>query len=375
MPTIIADDKIPFLRGVLEPMARVRYLPGREIARHHLSDADALIIRTRTRCNEALLGGTSVKYIATAASGHDHIDAAYCRRAGIRWSNAPGCNAGSVQQYIAAALTYIANHEKKKFDEITLGVIGVGHVGKKVEQLACTLNMKVMRNDPPRKRAEGDGAFTDLDTLLTKSDVVSMHVPLNREGDDKTCHMCNETFFGKMKKGAWFVNTARGEVMHTKSLKDAIEAGHLGGIVLDVWEEEPQIDRKLLRLAAIATPHIAGYSLDGKANGTARSVQALSRFFKLGMDQWYPANIPEPESPAFSPAKDTKTREELMHQVFMHTYDIRIDSQRLKGAPGMFEKLRDAYPPRREFHACSVVRKDLNPSDAKILSQLGFTLI
>ncbi len=375
MIKIVADDRIPFLRGVLEPVAHVLYLPGREIARHHLADADALIIRTRTRCNEALLGGTPVKHIAAATSGHDHIDTTFCGRAGIRWHNAPGCNAGSVQQYMAAALTYIAIHDNKNFDEITLGIVGVGHVGKKVKQLARALRIEVLCNDPPRQRAEGGRAFTDLDTLLTKSDVVSMHVPLNREGDDKTYHMCDKAFFGKMKKGAWFVNTARGEVMHSAALEDATGSGHLGGMVLDVWEAEPDIDRRLLHLAAIATPHVAGYSLDGKANGTARSVQALSRFFKLGMDQWYPSNIPEPEPAAFSPVKDAATREQLMHRVFMHTYDICRDSRRLKDAPGMFEELRDACLPRREFHAYSVVRKGLNPSDAKTLKQLGFALV
>lgn len=372
MIKIIADNKIPFLKGVLEPVARVHYVPGREISNQHLADADALIVRTRTKCNETLLKGTPVKYIATATIGYDHIDTTYCDRAGIRWSNAPGCNAGSVKQYVASALSLIARHEKRQFRNMCIGIIGVGHVGKKIESLARALNMPVFLNDPPRERAEGKQGFASVDELLSAADVVSLHVPLQTGGPDKTHHMANETFFSRIKKGAWLINTARGEVMQTQALIRSIRQGTLKGAAIDVWEEEPFISNDLLHLAHIATPHIAGYSSDGKANGTARSVRALSRFFNLGLDNWYPDNIPGPSSPVIVPGRDHENPDMVLQQIMLHTYDIMQDSNRLKSSPAQFEQFRDDYPVRREAQAYTVKTKHLSPSTINTIQKLGF---
>lgn len=372
MIKVIADSHIPFLRGALEGFAKVSYLPAAEIRRKQLMDADALIIRTRTRCDAGLLDGTSVKYIATATIGHDHIDAAYCKEKGIQWSNAPGCNAGSVHQYMASALAHIAISEGKRFENICIGIIGVGHVGKKVEHLCRKLNMQVMLNDPPRARKEGTASFTELDDLLARADIVSMHMPLLTKGQDKSFHLADEAFFVKMKPGAWFINTARGEVMHTPALKNALRSGKSGGAVIDVWENEPDIDNGLLQLANIATPHIAGYSLDGKANGTAASVQAISRFFKLGIDNWHPPNVPGPEQPVFIPSKDNQNWDTLIHNAFMHTYNILEDSEKLKANPNDFEWFRNNYPPRREFRAYSINNETLGFAATVVLKSLGF---
>ncbi len=372
MIKIIADNKIPFLKGVLEPVARVRYVPGREISNQHLEDADALIVRTRTKCDETLLKGSPVKYIATATIGYDHIDTAYCDHAGIQWSNAPGCNAGSVKQYVASALSLIASHDKKQFHNMSIGIVGVGHVGKKTESLARALNMTVLLNDPPRERAEGEQGFASLDDLLSAADVVSLHVPLQTGGPDKTHHLANERFLSRMKKGAWLINTARGEVMHTQDLIRSIRQGTLKGAVIDVWEGEPCISNDLLHLAHIATPHIAGYSSDGKANGTARSVRALSRFFKLGLDNWYPDNIPGPSAPVIVPEKDHANQDMVLQQIMLHTYDITQDSNRLKSSPAQFEQFRDDYPVRRESHAYTVKTKHLSPTTSEIIRKLGF---
>jgi erythronate-4-phosphate dehydrogenase len=369
---IVADSNIPFLRGALDDRARVTYLPAPEISRNQLKDADALIIRTRTGCDATLLDGTPVKYIATATIGHDHIDAAYCARKGIHWSNAPGCNAGSVMQYLASALAHVAISERKRFEDICIGIIGVGHVGKKVEQLCRTLRMKVLLNDPPRARKEGPTGFTSLDELLAKADIVSMHMPLLRSGPDISHHLANEDFFNRIKPGAWFANTARGEVMHTEALKNALRAGKLGGAVIDVWENEPEIDHELLKLASITTPHIAGYSLDGKANGTAAAVQAVSRFFKLGLDNWYPHQIPKPAQPVITSKNDTQSTEALVHDAFMHTYNILADSNKLKSDPKKFEYFRDNYPPRREFQAYSINGQTLGLSATVLLEKLRF---
>jgi erythronate-4-phosphate dehydrogenase len=353
MIKIVADSKIPFLKGALEKYARVDYLPAREICHDQVRDADALIVRTRTKCNRALLEGTAVKYIATATIGFDHIDHDYCRSRGISWSNAAGCNSGSVMQYIASSLSYITSRSGKKFGGLSIGIVGVGQVGKKVERLARDLGMKVFLNDPPRELKEGGEGFVSLDTLLTGSDIVTMHVPLNREGPFSTFHLADDDFFTKMRHGAWFINTARGEVTDTGALTRSLH-GHLAGAVIDVWEDEPVIDRELLSGAHLATPHIAGYSLDGKANGTAFSVRAVSRFFGLGAGDWYPENIPAPDNAIISIEKGHGGLDKLAGRLFMHSYNIESDSVRLKSDPEWFEQFRDDYPPRREFCAYSL---------------------
>ena len=372
MLKIVADNKVPFLKGALENLARVAYYRGSEIGPHHVKDADAMIVRTRTRCNEQLLGGSSVKYIATATIGFDHIDDNYCTANGISWSSAPGCNSGSVLQYVASALAHISSVSGKNFGELSLGIVGVGHVGKKVEKLARLLGMKVLLNDPPRERNEGGAAFTHLDRLLERSDIVTLHVPLNRKGDDCTFHLAGGNFFDVLKPQAWFINTSRGEVMETKVLIRSLTGRHLAGSIIDVWENEPFIDKQLLKLSEIATPHIAGYSLDGKANGTARSVRAISRFFGLGLDHWYPENIPAPVNGLINIEEDYGSVESLMRRLFLRCYDIRDDSFRLKADPGNFELFRDNYPPRREYGAFRLSFENSADPYIETLKEIGF---
>jgi erythronate-4-phosphate dehydrogenase len=372
MLRVVADDKIPFLKGVLENVARVSYIPGSKISRNDILSADALIIRTRTKCNEQLLEGTGVKYIATATIGYDHIDTEYCMANNIAWSNAPGCNSGSVMQYIASALGHITSSTGKRFADLSLGIVGAGNVGSKVENLARLLGMRVIVNDPPRQRDEGNGAFSDLATLLAGSDIVSMHVPLNMQGPDRTFHLAGEWFFGTVKKGAWFINTSRGEVMQTGALLDSLRKKHLHGAILDVWENEPDIDSELLTLADLATPHIAGYSLDGKANGTARSVRAISRHFSLGMDDWYPENLMSPVNDLINIQPGNDDPDRLARSLFFHSYEIEADSNRLKSTPADFELLRDNYPPRREFHAYKLNFEDPGNPCIDMMRNLGF---
>lgn len=374
MLKIIADSKIPFLKGALESVAQVIYLPGSKITREHLFDADALIVRTRTKCNEALLKGTSVKIIASATIGYDHIDTNYCEANGIKWTSAPGCNSGSVKQYISSALAEIVSIEKKSFEDITLGIIGVGNVGSKVADMAKTLGIKTLLNDPPRERSEGKGEFTDIETIIAQSDIITMHVPLSHQGIDKTFHLANANFFAKMKRGAWFTNTSRGEVMETQSLINALESKHLGGAVIDVWENEPNINLKLLELAHLATPHIAGYSADGKANGTAMSVQAVSKFFNLGMDNWQPANIPKAPTSQLEIDCSSKLMEEIFAELSIFAYDIRSDSNRLKKSPETFEQQRETYPIRREPENLEIIAKDASTPLKNMIQGLGYGL-
>jgi erythronate-4-phosphate dehydrogenase len=236
MIRIVADDKIPFLKGSLDDLAEVIYLPGKEIDNTILKNADALLTRTRTKCNESLLKGTQVRFIGTATIGYDHIDTEYCNKNKIYWTNAPGCNSSSVQQYIATALLKIAAEFNFNLKDKTLGIVGVGNVGSKVERFARSIGMNVLLCDPPRARKEGSGIFVKLADILMESDIITVHVPLNLAGEDKTYHVFNEKSFDKMKQGTWLLNSSRGEVVETASLKKALKSGKLGGSVLDVWE-------------------------------------------------------------------------------------------------------------------------------------------
>jgi erythronate-4-phosphate dehydrogenase len=371
---IVADDKIPFLKGALEPYAEVVYIPGKQIKMEMLKDSDALLIRTRTICNENLLEGTSIRFIGTATIGFDHIDTDYCSKNKIIWTNAPGCNSSSVQQYIAAALFRISSEHHFSLKDKTLGIIGVGNVGSKVEKFARSVGMNVLLNDPPRARIEGKKNFHSLNTVLSGSDILTVHVPLNIVGEDQTWHLFNEESFKKIKRGAWFLNSSRGEVTDTYSLKNALYSGMLSGAVIDVWENEPNIDPELLQQAFIATPHIAGYSTDGKANGTSMVVNSLTKYFNLPSENWYPSDVPPPASPYISIDCNNKSDEEIIREAVIHTYNIDKDNSRLRISPQDFEKLRGDYPVRREFTSYTINLKDGTEKVLQTMKSIGFRM-
>jgi erythronate-4-phosphate dehydrogenase len=371
---IVADDKIPFLKGALEPYAEVVYIPGKQIKMEMLKDSDALLIRTRTICNENLLKGTSIRFIGTATIGFDHIDTDYCSKNKIIWTNAPGCNSSSVQQYIAAALFRISSEHHFSLKDKTLGIIGVGNVGSKVEKFARSVGMNVLLNDPPRARIEGKKNFHSLNTVLSGSDILTVHVPLNIVGEDQTWHLFNEESFKKIKRGAWFLNSSRGEVTDTYSLKNALYSGMLSGAVIDVWENEPNIDPELLQQAFIATPHIAGYSTDGKANGTSMVVNSLTKYFNLPSENWYPSDVPPPASPYISIDCNNKSDEEIIREAVIHTYNIDKDNSRLRLSPQDFERLRGDYPVRREFTSYTINLKDGTEKVLQTMKSIGFRM-
>ena len=354
---IVADAHIPFLKGVLEPFAEVLYLPGHTIAPHHLKDAQALLVRTRTLCNAELLGQSDVKCIATATIGTDHIDLAWCRERGIHVTNAPGCNAGSVMQYVASALAVMAARRGLRFSDLTLGVVGVGHVGSKIARLARLLGFRLLLNDPPRALAgpidsETGLPFMPLETVLAESDIVSLHVPLEPSGNFPTLHLINCQTLGMMRSDAILINAARGEVVSTVALKRHRQQNPNFGIVLDTWEHEPLADSELLHMADLATPHIAGYSADGKATATRMVIQALSRFFGFppGLRESGPLPMPTvlPEIPP--PPAHLSHQEQICHAL-LHTYNISSDHERFLANPQQFEQLRSHYPVRREYNA------------------------
>jgi len=370
---IVCDNKIPFLRGVFEPYAEVVYLPGAETTPAVVRDADALVTRTRTQCDAALLAGSSVRVIATATIGYDHIDTAWCEAHGILWRNAPGCNSGSVQQYVCAALCVLARRHGLRLGDLTLGVVGVGHVGSKVAQAAEALGMRVLLCDPPRARREGAAGFVPLDELISRSDIVSLHVPLEREGEDATWHLFDAARLATMRPDQFLVNAARGPVVDNAALKAALAAKALRGAVLDVWEGEPAPDPGLLALADIATPHIAGYSADGKANGTTMSVHTVAARLGLPLQDWRPAGIPAPAQPLeFTLDAAGKSLQDVLSEALLHTYDILADDLALRAHPDRFEQLRGDYPVRREPAAFTVRLRGGDEEAARRLKALGF---
>ncbi len=375
MINIFADDKIPFLKGVLDSFADITYLPGSLIGNKQLRDTNALIIRTRTKCTEDLLKGTKVSFIGTATIGFDHIDVRYCENNNITWTNAPGCNSSSVQQYVASALLKIAGDFHFRLRDKTIGIVGVGNVGSKVEKLAGILGMNVLLSDPPRARKEGNDRFVNLDTLLNESDIITLHVPLNIVGEDNTYHLINDKSVRKMKKNLWMINTSRGEVAETSALIKAVNSGKFAGLVLDVWENEPDIDYELLDKAFIATPHIAGYSTDGKANGTAMIVNALCEFFKLPLKNWFPEVIPHPHISELTINGKNKDPEDILREAVFHTYNISEDDIKLRFSPHDFEEQRGDYPVRREFPAFCIDLKNATTSVQKMLKDTGFNLL
>lgn len=329
---IIIEQNVPFL-GVLKPHARVEYLPSEAITPDAVRDADAIVVRTRTRCDEALLGGSRVSFVGTATIGTDHIDIPWCRAAGIEVANAPGCNAPAVAQYVFGSLMQVINRPLRQH---AIGIVGVGHVGHIVAQWARALEMEVLPCDPPRQRAEGGDGWCGLDEIARRADIVTFHTPLTHDGPDATFHLAGESFFRSLRRAPIIINAARGPVADTAAWIRAIDDGLTGPAVIDCWEGEPHIDHDLLYRAAIATPHIAGYSRQGKARASQAVLTALCRHFGMA-DLRLAESTPPPPARSITPA------------TALHGYDPTHDTLTLKHYPDDFEQLRNSYPLRDEL--------------------------
>ena len=372
MLKIVADNKIPFLQGVFEKFnCEVVYLPGSKISQADLIDADALITRTRTICNEALLHDTKVKIVVTATIGTDHIDKQYLAKNNIAFYSAPGCNSASVNQYVVTALINLAAKENFSLEGKTLGIIGVGNVGSKVAKSAEILGMNVILNDPPRAEKEGneDGKFAKLDYLLKNSDFITVHTPL----DESTYHLANLNFFEKCaKKSVYFINSSRGAVCDNNALLYALKNGLIQGAVLDVWENEPEINEELLAMLDYATPHIAGYSANGKANGTTIAVRRIAEFFNIeGLKNF--------ELPPFRLTDNSRINldnaKNILLKAVNNSYDIKFDSDNLKKNPKNFEFLRNEYHYRLEFPYFSVYNiAEHSKHELQKLENMGFKI-
>lgn len=331
---IVVENHIPYISGLLEPYAQeVLYLETSAITASAVKDADVLITRTRTRCDEALLAGSRVRMIATATIGTDHIDLDYCRKAGIKVVNAPGCNAPAVAQWVLSSIGMWMRKERIEVPHsLVLGIVGVGHVGSIVARWAAQLGFQVLLCDPPRAQKEGSSTFCTIDEVVAKSHIITFHTPLYRSGALSTLHLCDEEFLQKATNLRLLMNAARGPICHNASL-----AMWHGDVAIDCWENEPEINRQLLHKAFVATPHIAGYSADGKRRGTAMVIEALNKEFG-----WHATPLAA-EAPYGGVEKVT------LQQV-MESYNPLTDTAMLKSCPTAtnFENLRNHYHLRPE---------------------------
>ena len=367
---IAADIDIPFLKGEPECFAdEVAYFSSSGFCRDVIADADAVIVRTPDCCDEATLCGTRVKFIATASVGFDHIDVGYCVRNGIAWANAPGANAGSVAQYLLSTLVRVSLKHNFELKGKTIGLIGVGNAGKAVATVCRAWGLNVLLNDPPRAEKEGDEAFVSLDTICEECDIVSFHTPLTKTGKHKTHHLAGCHFFENLRKKPIFVNAARGGINDTEALKSAIKTGKISAVVIDCWEGEPSIDAELLELADVATPHIAGFSFDGKANGTRMAIDAVKKFFRVNLPDFHAA-LSAPKESVID--LSCFPRDRRLEYAVLHTLDTTIVNEALKASPHDFEFIRSHYENPREFKAYTLL--GATPDEQQLLQALGFSL-
>lgn len=335
---IIVDDKIPYIREALSGITRdIIYIKGADITASDVRNADALIVRTRTRCDERLLGGSKVRFVATATIGIDHLDTQWLESAGIRWVNCPGCNAASVGQYLLTSLLTLQRDHGLHLDRATLGIVGYGHVGRAVKAVGEKLGMNIIVNDPFLNLPK----LVSLDTIRREADVVTFHVPLTSDGEHPTMHLADRSFLmGLCREGVTVVNTSRGGIVDENALLEAMDKGIVRHAIIDTWENEPDINPKLLDKAYIATPHIAGYSADGKVTADNMVLDELCDFFGIKGHK----KVTAPPLPSdFHYTGDP-----------LELYDPLEDSRRLKLHPLDFEEQRGNYPLRREqYEVCA----------------------
>ncbi|MFP4381091.1 MAG: 4-phosphoerythronate dehydrogenase [Candidatus Sumerlaeia bacterium] len=377
---IVADENNPFVAEAFSTLGDVTAMPGKQITRDVLRDAQVLACRSTIKINADLLEGTAIKYVGTGTIGVDHFDTEYMDAKGIQYTNAPGCNADSVADYITAALLDYAGDKNIRLAGKTLGVVGCGNVGSRVVKRAAALGMEVIENDPPLARATNDPRYRPIDEIF-QADFITLHVPLTRDGRDATLHLANADFFGKMRPGAVLLNASRGAVVDSTALREALNQKHIDGAILDVWEDEPRCQPDLSRLCHLTTAHIAGYSFDGKVNGTNQIYRTICDW--LGKDPtWKPEDyLPAPEVPSVEIDAENLTDEDVLRRAVFAVYPIREDDARFRETMKIqdpeergnaFTAVRKNYPRRREFCWTTVRLKNSRPDLIAKLQGLTF---
>ncbi|AFN74798.1 erythronate-4-phosphate dehydrogenase [Melioribacter roseus P3M-2] len=376
---IIADENIPQVKKAFGEFGEVKLFHGRSITQKDVIDADVLLVRSITRVDKDLLEGTNVKFVATATIGTDHIDKDYLNKAGIRFADAAGCNAYSVAEYVVSAITEIFFRTGRPFQGSALGIVGYGNIGTKVDAFAKALGVDTILNDPPLKRKTGDSKFKSLEEALN-CDIITFHVPLNKGGMDNTVHLLNEENINIINDGSLLINSSRGAVVDNHALKKALIKNKRFNAVLDVWENEPAIDRELLDITDIATPHIAGYSYEGKLNSTLFIYNKFCEY--AGVEKKWKPDYMQLEDNIIMPRK-TENNVELMKNILNNIYDINDDSLKLKEGlklsdeqfPRYFDELRKNYRIRREFFNYKIDGSSLTGEQIEMLKSLRFEII
>jgi erythronate-4-phosphate dehydrogenase len=377
---IIADENIPFVKECFASIGDVQTFSGRQITPEVVAEADCLLVRSITQVNEKLLADSKIKFVATATIGFEHIDVDCLNSRNIGFASAPGSNANSVADYLVAALLSVAQKHKITLEGKSIGVVGVGNVGSKVAKRCAALGMIVKLNDPPLSRQTGDSKYRPLNELFD-CDFITLHTPLTREGQDETYYLADEKFFASLKTGCVFINTCRGAVHDTAALKAAIQNKKLGAVILDVWENEPNIDCELLRLVDISTPHIAGYSLDGKIAGMIMIYNAACEHFGLKPKHKIEDFLPPPAVPQITIDKTDADHQKLLHEIVRQVYVINRDDFNTREIAMVepekrgkfFDDLRKNYPVRREFQNTEIIITSENGLNAK-LRGIGFQI-
>ena len=371
---ILVDENMPYARELFSRLGEVRAVPGRPIPTDALTDADALMVRSVTKVNEALLGDKAIKFVGTATAGTDHVDQSWLTQAGIGFSAAPGCNAIAVVEYVFSALLMLAERDGFALADRTVGIVGVGNVGGRLQKRLEALGIKTLLCDPPRADNGDEGDFRSLDELVAEADVITFHTPLYKEGQYKSLHLADEALIRRLKPGTILINACRGPVVDNAALLKCLEEGQNLSVVLDVWEPEPDLNLALLDNVDLGTSHIAGYTLEGKARGTTQVFEAYSQFIGQPQEVALSTLLPAPEFGRISlhGPLDQPTLKRLAHLV----YDVRRDDAPLRkvaGIPGEFDKLRKNYLERREWSSLTVECDDADA--AELLQKLGFNAV
>lgn len=370
MTTIIIEASIPYVPPLPEGVRAIR-LDNKDFSPERIAEADALVVRSITRCDAELLSGSKIRFIATATAGYDHIDLDYCRRHNIAWANAAGGNARSVAQWVCSALAATG----QRLEGATLGIIGWGQVGQAVESLARALGMHILRNDPPLEEAgTAQAEFVPLEVLLRESQFVTLHTPLTREGKYPTLGLVDDAFVGACREGVTLINAARGGIVDTQALTRGKLSGRVGHLLLDCWAGEPLIDAELASLATIATPHIAGFSADGKRETTMRAIRQTLHFLGFDPESVQAEPLPQPEHPIIDSPSLLSSREPALEALRL-TLELETLSRQLKKNPIDFARLRKDYRLPREMQAYKIRGIEPDSLLAKQLSRLGFSLI
>lgn len=356
-------------------------IPDREIRRDDLRDADALIVRSKTKITPDLIDGTPVKFVGTATAGTDHIDNAWLEKRCIYWCSAPGCNANSVSEYIIAALLTLGRRHAFDLAGKTIGIIGCGNVGSRVVKKCRALDMTVLQNDPPLAALSSNPDFLPLEAILPDCDIVTLHVPHVVHKPWPTDRLADYLFFEQLKPGAVFINAARGNVCDYDALLDARNAGAVSRMVLDVWNPEPAFRTDVLKMADLASPHIAGHSYEGKLNGTIACYNELCNFFEIKKTWDIAASVPSPATPTLQTDCRDRDDDSVLHELIRQVYDIEMDDRQIREAAEtegeierakQFDALRKNYRIRREFHNFTVTAQNASPALTRKIKALGF---